>query len=213
MLNLSEIFFSIQGESTYTGLPCIFIRCAKCNLRCQYCDTTYSYNAGYEMNNQSVLSEIKKYLPVKLVQITGGEPLLQNEIYSLVTMLNEMSYKVLLETNGSVLVDKIPDYVIKILDVKCPSSGYSESFTLKNLNFINPKDELKFVISNRQDYDYTLQFIELHLSSFSNTILLSPVTNKLAPQELARWVLTDKLPVRIQLQLHKIIWGEDIRGV
>lgn len=213
MLKLSEIFLSIQGESTYAGLPCIFIRLAECNLQCKYCDTTYSYKTKFEKSIEQVLQEIKKYDPVKLVEITGGEPLLQPDIYNLITGLRYHNYKILLETNGTIDLEKVPDHVTKIVDVKCPGSGYKDSFIEKNLHFINPqKDEIKFVLSDKKDYIWAKDFIvQYDIESYK--ILFSPVVEKLKPALLAKWITEDKLPVRIQLQLHKLIWGKDKRGV
>ncbi len=213
MLNLSEIFYSIQGESTYAGLPCIFIRLAGCNLKCKYCDTKYSYDTKFSLETQEILNKIKIYSPVKLVEITGGEPLLQEEVYTLFELLNNNNYKILLETNGSINLQKVPQYVTKIVDVKCPGSGYEDSFLKENLKHISfGKDEIKFVILDRHDYDWAKDFIKKHdLQKY--IILFSPVLEKLESQKLAKWIIEDKLPVRMQLQLHKIIWGKDRRGV
>lgn len=213
MLNLSEIFYSIQGESTCAGLPCIFIRLAGCNLRCKYCDTTYGYETSFSLEPGEILQEIQKYEPVKLVEITGGEPLLQEEVYTLFELLDKNNYKILLETNGSIKLEKVPHYVTKIVDVKCPGSGEENSFLLGNLKHISPrKDEIKFVILDRRDYDWAKDFIKKHnLQKY--IILFSPVLEKLESQKLARWITEDKLPVRMQLQLHKLIWGKDRKGV
>ena len=213
MLKLSEIFLSIQGESTYAGLPCIFIRLAGCNLRCKYCDTTYSYETKFEKYSEDILKEIQQYKPIKLVEITGGEPLIQSEIYDLLTILYDNEYEILLETNGTINLEKIPDYVTKIVDVKCPGSGFEDSFLTENFKHISlQKDEIKFVISDRQDYDWATNFIKKYdLQKY--IILFSPVLEKLEPQKLAKWITEDKLPVRMQLQLHKLIWGKEKRGV
>ena len=213
MLKLSEIFLSIQGESTYAGLPCIFIRLAGCNLRCKYCDTTYSYETKFEKYSEDILKEIRQYKPIKLVEITGGEPLIQLEIYDLFTILYDNEYEILLETNGTIELEKVPDHVTKIVDVKCPGSGEENSFLLENIEFINKeKDEIKFVLSDKNDYDWAKNFIKKHdLQKF--IILFSSVLEKLEPQKLAKWITEDKLSVRMQLQLHKLIWGKDKRGV
>ena len=213
MLSISEIFCSIQGESTYAGLPCIFIRLAGCNLRCDYCDTTYSYESGINLSIDDIITKVKEYDPVKLVEITGGEPLLQPEVYQLINSLNENEYTILLETNGSISLKNIPEYVIKIVDVKCPGSGEENSFLIENLEYINKEiDEIKFVLSNNFDYNWAKDFvIKYKLNDFE--ILFSPVSEKLEPQDLAKWIIKDKLPVRMQLQLHKIIWDKDKRGV
>jgi 7-carboxy-7-deazaguanine synthase len=213
MLKLTEIFYSIQGESTYSGLPCIFIRLSECNLRCSYCDTTYSYESKFEKSIEDILFEIRKYDPIELVEITGGEPLLQEETYSLFKELNEKGYQILLETNGSISLKQVPEYVVKIVDVKTPGSGYENCFKMENLELINhEKDELKFVISNRNDYEWSKEFIEKNgLKNYK--ILFSTVLDKLTPRLLTEWIVEDKLPVRMQLQMHKFIWNKDERGV
>lgn len=213
MLNISEIFCSIQGESTYTGLPCIFIRLAGCNLRCDYCDSTYSYKSKITLSFDEIISKIKEFEPVRLIEITGGEPLLQNEVHELIDILEENNFVILLETNGTLLLDKIPKYVTKIVDVKCPGSGEKNSFLMENLEYIDiEKDELKFVLTDNYDYNWAKDFIMKNkLKGYE--ILLSPVSEKLKPHDLAKWIIDDKLPVRLQLQLHKIIWDKDKRGV
>ena len=213
MLNLSEIFFSIQGESSYAGLPCIFIRLAGCNLRCKYCDTKYSYKTRFQNTPNQIVESIRSFLPVKLVEITGGEPLLQDEIYELITLLHESHYKILLETNGSINLKKVPEYVTKIIDIKCPSSGFKNSFDEKNLNFLSQnKDEIKFVISDKNDYDWSKEEIDiLNLNKYR--ILFSPVFSVLNSQDLAEWIIKDKLNIRLQLQLHKYIWDSERSGV
>ena len=213
MLNLSEIFFSIQGESTFAGLPCIFIRFAGCNLRCKYCDTKFSYETKFSLETQEILQKTKKYYPVKLVEITGGEPLLQNEIYNLIESLHKDNFKILLETNGSISLKQVPQYVIKIVDVKCPGSGYEDSFLKENLKYIDSKkDEIKFVLSDRNDFDWAKDFIrKFNLENYK--IIYSAVFEKLSPKTLAEWILEDKLKIRMQLQMHKYIWGKDKRGV
>jgi 7-carboxy-7-deazaguanine synthase len=213
MLNISEIFFSIQGESTYTGLPCIFVRLAGCNLRCNYCDTNYSYKSEITLSINDIITKVKEYDPVKLVEITGGEPLMQPEVFQLIRLLYENDHTILLETNGSILLKDVPNYIIKIVDVKCPGSGEENSFLLENLEFINKeKDQIKFVLSDNFDYNWAKDFV-MKYNLIDYEILFSPVLEKLEPQELAKWITEDKLPVRIQLQLHKLIWGKDKRGV
>ena len=213
MLNISEIFCSIQGESSYAGLPCVFIRLAGCNLRCGYCDTTYSYESNILLSINDIISKIKEYDPVKLVEITGGEPLLQPEVNQLFESLHKNGYIILLETNGSISLKDVPDYVIKIVDVKCPGSGEENSFLIENLEYINKeKDEIKFVLSNNFDYNWAKDFVmKYNLKDYE--ILFSPVSEKLEPQDLAKLIIKDKFPVRMQLQLHKIIWDKDKRGV
>ena len=213
MLNISEIFCSIQGESTYAGLPCIFIRLAGCNLRCDYCDTTYSYVSDISLSINDIITKIKEYDSIKLLEITGGEPLLQPEVYQLFESLHKDGYTILLETNGSISLKGIPEYIIKIVDVKCPGSGEEKSFLLENLEFINQEnDEIKFVLSDNFDYNWAKDFIiKYQLNEYE--ILFSPVLDKLNLQDLAKWITEDKLTVRMQLQLHKIIWDKDKRGV
>ena len=213
MLNISEIFCSIQGESTYAGLPCIFIRLAGCNLRCNYCDTTYSYESDISLSTNDIITKIQEYDPIKLLEITGGEPLLQTEIFQLFESLYKNGHTILLETNGSISLKYVPDYVIKIVDVKCPGSGEENSFLLKNFEYINKeKDEIKFVLSDNFDYNWAKDFVmKYNLKDYE--ILFSTVSDKLEPQDLAKWITEDKLPVRMQLQLHKIIWDKDKRGI
>ena len=213
MLNISEIFCSIQGESTYTGLLCIFIRLTGCNLRCDYCDTTYSYESNISLSIDDIITKIKEFDPIKLVEITGGEPLLQPEVYQLFKLLHEEGYTILLETNGSISLKEIPEYIIKIVDVKCPGSGEENSFLLENLEFINQaSDEIKFVLSNNFDYNWAKDFLmKYQLKEYE--ILFSPIADKLNSKDLAKWMTEDKLSVRMQLQLHKIIWDKDKRGV
>ena len=212
MINLSEIFFSIQGESSFAGFPCIFIRFAGCNLRCNYCDTKFAYETEFSMEISEIMKTIDKYSPVKLVEITGGEPLLQPQIYDLISALLKKKYRILLETNGSVNLQKVPAEVIKIVDVKCPGSGEGNSFLMENLKFLNPSDEIKFVLSDRNDYDWAKNFVERYKLN-GRKILFSPVFGKVNPAELAKWILQDKLPVRMQLQLQKYIWNPKKRGV
>lgn len=212
-MNLSEIFCSIQGESTYSGLPCIFIRLAGCNLRCNYCDSTYSYKTKFTATPEEIVNQIKKYNPIKLVEITGGEPLLQDEIIELFHRLKKEGYKILLETNGSVELKNVPKFVHKIVDIKLPDSGEGDSFLIENLQFINPKsDEIKFVLSSRKDYLYMQEKLkEYHIQN--HQILLSCVFDRLEPKQLVEWVIEDRLQVRVQLQIHKYIWDPNAQGV
>ncbi len=212
MLKLVEIFCSIQGESTYAGLPCIFIRLAGCNLRCNYCDTEYSFESTFELDISSIMEEIKKYAPINLVEITGGEPLIQNQVYELIKCLENENYKILLETNGSINLKNVPDSVIKIVDVKCPGSG-NISFDIKNINHIDlSKDELKFVLSGKKDYEFTKNFI-IKNKIFGEHVILSCVFDRLDPKTLAEWIIQDRLDVRMQLQMHKYIWDPKMQGV
>jgi 7-carboxy-7-deazaguanine synthase len=212
MIKLIEIFCSIQGESSYAGYPCIFIRFAECNLRCNYCDTKYSYESNFSMSVESIMDEVRKHHPVKLVEITGGEPLLQNGVVELVETLQDNGYKVLLETNGSLPVDKIQEGVHKIIDVKCPDSGSEDSFCMENLGIMSQNDELKFVISSYRDYCWSKDFIYNNGIQDKN-ILFSCVFNKIEPKVLVEWIVEDKLPVRFQLQMHKFIWDPEQQGV
>ena len=212
-MDLSEIFFSIQGESTYNGLPCIFIRTSGCNLKCDYCDTLYAEKISKILNPDEILKRIKAISNCKLAEITGGEPLIQEEIYELFELLNINKYKVLLETNGSILLDKVPDYVCKIVDVKTPSSGYEHSFIINNLQYINAeKDNLKFVIGDLTDYEWVRNFLVLN-NLKGQHILISTVFSKVEPSVIVEKILKDNLDVRFQLQLHKYIWSHEKRGV
>ncbi|MDY0298338.1 MAG: radical SAM protein [Candidatus Cloacimonadaceae bacterium] len=202
-LDICEIFYSLQGESSYMGMPCIFVRLSGCNLRCSYCDTQYSYQSGKRMHFDTILEQIDKY-PAKLVELTGGEPLLQKQSNSFMQLLIEKGYTVLLETNGSLSIGDVPQEVVKILDVKCPGSGEENSFLLANLKLMTSKDELKFVLTSDQDYCYAREFIHKH--SLQNKILhFSPVIDLLPAELLAKWILEDGLQVKLSLQLHKIL--------
>ena len=210
-LFISELFYSIQGESSYAGLPCIFIRLSGCNLRCKWCDTTYALSKGDVYSLDEIMSFVHKH-KVRLVCITGGEPLLQpNVIYLIKSLLNE-NYKILLETNGSLPINNLPHSVIKVMDLKCPGSGMTEYMYWKNIGYLSKMDEVKFVIGSREDYDWTKDIILKYRLIERCKVLCSPVFNILSPQLLASWILKDHLPVRLQLQLHKYIWGER-RGV
>ncbi|MDP8314030.1 MAG: radical SAM protein [Candidatus Celaenobacter antarcticus] len=209
-MELSEIFYSLQGESSYAGLPCIFVRLAGCNLRCTYCDTKYAYEPEFTLSVEGIIKEVEKYYPVKLVEITGGEPLLQKESVELMKLLVKKEYTVLLETNNSISLKDVPDQVIKIIDFKTPSSGVCNSILWDNIKYFNDHDELKFVIANRQDFDWALGIIQKYdLQKYQ--ILFSPVHKKLDKKILAKWILETGLPIRLNIQLNKVIWG-DIRG-
>ena len=212
MLNINEIFKSIQGESSFTGLPCIFIRLTGCNLRCTWCDTEYAFYEGKSKSVQEIMDAIEP-LGVRLVEITGGEPLLQDAVYDLMNALLAKNYKVLVETGGGVSVAKIPEQVIKVLDVKCPGSGEESKNLWENLGHLNPHDEVKFVLANRADYEWSRGVLNRTPIHEKVTVLFSPVYDKLDLKELAEWVLKDNLPVRVQTQLHKVIWGKDAIGV
>ncbi len=209
-MELSEIFYSLQGESSYAGLPCVFVRLAGCNLRCTYCDTQYAYESEFTLSIKDVIKEVEKYHPVKLVELTGGEPLLQNDSIALMNKLIEMGHTVLLETNNSISLKDVPKDVIKIVDFKTPSSGMSDKMLWDNIQYFQKKDELKFVIADRQDFDWSLMILKKYdLLKFR--ILFSPVFGKLDQTELAEWILETKLPIRLNVQMHKLLWG-DKRG-
>ena len=213
MIQLYEIFASIQGESTYAGLPCVFIRTAGCNLRCRYCDTEYAFDPKFAMEIDEIVNRVRQYAPIKLVEITGGEPLLQEETIPLMERLLAEGYRVLLETNGSVLLKDVPDDVHIIMDVKCPGSWEQDSLLQDNILWLKPdRDELKYVLTDRFDYEFALEFIHRY-SLVNYTNLLSPVLGELEPEELAGWIMDDRPPVRMQLQLHRIIWEPDREGV
>ena len=212
MLIVNEIFKSIQGESSYTGRPCIFIRLTGCNLRCSWCDTEYAFYEGQPKSVKDIMTAIDP-LGVPLVEITGGEPLLQSEVYDLMNALLAKNYEVLLETGGGVSIAKVPKRVIKILDVKCPGSGEDAKNLWDNLDHLHPHDEVKFVLKDRADYEWSRDVIQRRDIHQKAQVLFSPVYDTLGLKELAAWVLADNLPVRVQTQLHKIIWGKDAIGV
>lgn len=210
-LKVNEIFFSIQGESSFAGLPCLFIRLTGCNLRCTYCDTRYAYEEGKNMAVEDVLSA----LPTGyrgLVEVTGGEPLLQDECPLLVVGLLQGGHTVLVETNGSRDIRLLPEGAVCILDVKCPDSGMSDRMDLENLHRLRPHDEVKFVIQSRDDYRWAKEVLRAHRPARPEKILLSPAHDRLDPRELAEWILADRLEARIQLPLHRVLWPGVERG-
>ena len=211
LLKVNEIFYSIQGESSFAGKPCIFIRLAGCNLRCFYCDTTYAYSDGKTMSIDEIVNQVQKYT-CPLVEITGGEPLLQDETPLLANMLLEKKYTVLVETNGTKNIDSLPSDVIRIVDIKTPASGEDGQTDWDNINRLKTTDEVKFVLMNKADYDWTKEKISQFEITKKAQVHLSPVNNKLAPAELAEWILKDRLDVRLQVQLHKILWPGNERG-
>jgi len=208
-MKVCEIFASIQGESSLIGIPMVFIRLTGCNLRCTYCDTKYAYTEGQEMSIKTIINTVKNFR-LKFVEITGGEPLLQTEVYELMDELVK-NYNVLLETNGSLSIEKVNSKIKVIMDIKTPGSGMSDKNYLENLNFLKKSDEVKFVLTDRNDYDWAKDFIKKNNINVRE-ILFSPAFGILNPQDLARWILEDALPVRMNLQIHKYIFGE-IRGV
>jgi len=213
MLTINEIFYSVQGESTYAGRPCVFVRLTACDLRCSWCDTPYAFYEGSKRTEEDVLREVEQY-DCPLVEVTGGEPLLQEAVYPLMESLIAKGKTVLLETGGHRSTARVPSAVVTILDVKCPGSGESERNCWENLARVRPHDEVKFVVKDRADYEYACEVItKQSLRDRVAAIHLSPVHGVLDSKTLSEWVLADRLPVRVQLQLHKYIWSPDTRGV
>ncbi len=213
VLTINEIFHSIQGESTYTGRPCVFVRLTACDLRCSWCDTPYAFTEGSKMSIAAIVSQVEQY-GCDLVEITGGEPLLQRDVYPLMEQLLEAGRTVMLETGGHVSIRDVPARVIRIVDVKCPGSGEAARMHWENLELLTPKDEVKFVIRDRADYEYARGVLVRHrLADRTAAVLFSSVHDVLPAKDLAGWILEDRLPVRLQLQAHKFIWSADTRGV
>lgn len=226
-MHLIEIYKSVQGESSFAGLPCIFVRLAGCNLRCSWCDSEYTFSGGYKMSLDEVIGEVRKLAPVKLLEITGGEPMLQErEAVPLMERLLDEGYQILIETSGERPLINVPKPVHKIVDVKCPGSAESGSFRLENLRALTSNDEVKFVIANREDYDFARDFVRQHgLEAICGNVLFSPAFKKdagaertadnclLDPKQLVDWILADGLNVRLGLQIHKFIWEPLTKGV
>ena len=213
MLTINEIFYSVQGESSYAGRPCVFVRLTACDLRCSWCDTAYAFHEGAKRSLDSVLAEVDSYR-CPLVEVTGGEPLLQADVYPLMESLLARGRTVLLETGGHRSTARVPAGVVTILDVKCPGSGESEKNDWSNLERLQPHDEVKFVITDRTDYEYAREIVARHdLVRRAAAIHFSPVHGVMDARTLSEWVLADNLPVRVQLQLHKYIWDPATRGV
>jgi len=213
LLTVNEIFHSIQGESSYAGRPCVFVRLTACDLRCSWCDTTYAFHEGRKRALDEILREVDAF-DCPLVEVTGGEPLLQDEVYPLMDALVASGRTVLLETGGHRDTSRVPDGVITILDVKCPGSGESTKNDWDNLSRLRAHDEVKFVIRDRADYEYAKDVILRHnLSTCAAAVHLSPVHGVMDARTLAEWTLADRLPARVQLQVHKFIWSPDTRGV
>jgi 7-carboxy-7-deazaguanine synthase len=212
-LKVCEIFYSLQGESSFTGLPCIFVRLSGCNLDCAWCDTRYAREESTCLSIEKIIDRIRAF-GCSLVEITGGEPLLQKKTPLLISQLLDLNFQVLLETNGSQSVRNVDPRCIKILDIKCPSSNEPDSFLYENLTYLTRRDEIKFVIGSRQDYEYARAILLEKLSPRDQSrIHLSPVFGHITPASLAAWILKDRLPARLSLQQHKIIWNPDQRGV
>ncbi len=212
MLKVNEIFYSIQGESSLAGFPCVFIRMTGCNLRCTYCDTEYAFYEGKDYSIEEIMNEIFRY-NCRLVEITGGEPLLQKDVHELINILCEKQFSVLMETGGNISIQDVNPLVKIIMDLKCPSSGMMHKNLYDNIAFLKTSDEVKFVIGNREDYDWVIKTIVEYSLSKKCQILLSPVFGRIEPVTLVNWILQDNLQVRFQLQLHKYIWKPDRRGV
>jgi 7-carboxy-7-deazaguanine synthase len=227
-MQITEIYKSIQGESTYAGLPCVFVRLTGCNLRCSWCDSEYTFQGGHRMELEEVIEEVEQLNPQGgLVEITGGEPMLQErEVVPLMQRLLDAGYTVLLETSGERPLERVPKGVVKIVDVKCPGSDEGDTFRMENLEALNSSDEVKFVLSDRTDYEFAREFTIRHsLARRVNAVLFSPAFSKeatgardashclLDPRELAEWVIADQLPARLNLQVHKFIWDPSMKGV
>ncbi len=212
-LIITEIFHSIQGESTWAGVPCTFVRLARCHLRCTWCDTTYSFTGGDRMSLEAVLQEVESAnLPI--VEVTGGEPLLQPMVYPLMDALLERGRPVLLETSGAVVLDKVPEAVHKIMDLKPPGSGEVERNEYANIDLLKPHDEVKFVLADRADYEWSRDItLSNSLTQKVKAVTFSPVHGKLDPVDLSAWLIDDQLDVRLGMQLHKFIWPEATQGV
>jgi 7-carboxy-7-deazaguanine synthase len=227
-LQITEIYKSLQGESTHAGLPCVFVRLTACNLRCSWCDSEYTFTGGRRMSGDEIFAEVQRLSPHRgLVEITGGEPMLQErELVPFMRRLLEAGYTVLIETSGERKLAHVPKQVIKIVDVKCPNSGAADTFDLDNLQALQPHDEVKFVLSDRADYEFARDFVNHHkLATRVHAVLFSPAFRKdatgardashclLDPQELALWMLEDDVPARLGLQIHKFIWDPAVKGV
>jgi 7-carboxy-7-deazaguanine synthase len=211
-MRITEIFHSIQGESSYAGQPCVFVRLTGCPLRCTWCDTDYAFYGGRECSFDEVLAKVQTY-ECRLVEVTGGEPLAQPESLPLMSRLCNAGYTVLLETSGAVDIAPVDPRVHVILDVKCPGSGMTDRMHWPNLSMLAAKDEAKFVLANRADYDWAHEILARHDIASRCPVLFSPVFGSLDVRQLAEWILADHLPVRFQLQMHKYIWTPDMRGV
>jgi 7-carboxy-7-deazaguanine synthase len=212
MLRVSEIFASIQGETSYVGLPFAFVRLTGCNLRCRYCDTTYAYDDGEEFPLGEVVSRVT-FFGIPRVTVTGGEPLLQEEAPALVAALLDLGHTVLVETNGTVPLSRLDPRAVKIMDVKCPASGEAEKTDWGNFALLAPRDEVKFVVSSEEDYRFAREVIRKYGKERPFNALLSPAFGLLPPEKLAGWMIGDALDARFQLQIHKLVWGPDRRGV
>lgn len=205
-LRISEIFYSLQGETSRVGLPTVFVRLTGCPLRCHYCDTAYAFTGGQSMSLQAIVDEIRKF-PTRYVTVTGGEPLAQKNCLLLMKMLCDADYLVSLETSGALDISSVDARVMKVMDIKTPASGEESKNLWENLEHVNARDEIKFVLCNEDDYDWSRKMLTQHALTDKCEVLFSPAQGQLSPGDLADWILRDRLPVRMQLQLHKILWG------
>lgn len=214
MLKVNEIFYSIQGESSHAGFPCTFVRLTGCNLRCSYCDTRYAYDEGVELALEDIMEKVKGYA-CSLVEVTGGEPLLQEDTLPLISNLLDKGFRVLLETNGSLDVSRVDRRCLRIIDVKLPTSGEAGKNYLRNISMLHAGDELKFVIGGKKDYAFAKKILHRIPEAVKDEIVVnfSPIFGIMEPGRLAGWILDDRLPVRLNLQLHKVLWPQDMRGV
>ena len=211
-LKINEIYYSVQGESTHSGCPCIFIRLTYCNLRCSYCDTEYAFYDGKDMEITDIMIEIKRW-DCNLIEVTGGEPLFQDECIDLLNELVNSNYEVMLETGGSLSISDVPKKVVKIVDFKCPSSGMVKKNLWSIVDDLQAHDEVKFVIGNREDFDWAKDRITAYSLDKTCTLLFSPTFGEIDPQQIVEWILAENLPVRMQLQMHKMIWSPEEKGV
>jgi 7-carboxy-7-deazaguanine synthase len=213
MLTVNEIFHSIQGESTHAGRPCVFVRLTACDLRCSWCDTPYAFTEGRKMSIEEVVDRVGEY-GCDVIEITGGEPLLQKDVYPLMQRFLDQGRTVLVETGGHLSVEAVPEKVVRVIDIKCPGSGESGKVHWPNLDRLRSSDELKFVIKDRADYEFARDVVARHdLIARTTAVLFSPVHGILDAKALAAWILADRLSVRLQLQAHKYIWSPETRGV
>jgi len=212
LLRVNEIFKSIQGESTYAGIPCVFIRLTGCNLRCSYCDTAYAYDEGPAMSLDEIIKRVNRY-GCRNICITGGEPLLQENINKLINLLKKNHFNVYIETNGSQNIDVLPKAIVRIVDIKCPGSGMEQEMDWKNIKRLTCNDEVKFIISSKRDYEWAKEITKKYKIVDRTTVLFGLAHGKLKPKTLAGWILKDGLDVRLQLQLHKIVWPDKTRCV
>ena len=212
MLKINEIFYSIQGESSAAGLPTTFVRLTGCNLRCTYCDTEYAFYKGEDFTVEEAIQKVKER-GCKLVEVTGGEPLMQKDVFPFMTQLCDKGFDVMLETSGSLPIEKVDKRIKIIMDLKTPSSGMMNKNLYENIEYLKPNDEVKFVIGTQEDYNWSKEQIEKFGLTEKANVLFSPVFNSIEPKQIVEWILNDKLNVRFQLQIHKYIWEPETRGV